>query len=342
MRWMQASVSADIERPIEEVWELASGIEHMTEWMRGVSEPRMTSEGGMALGATFASKYTYRGESFDVDYEVTEYDPPRRRQISSLEGPFPFTGTLTLEAIEGGTPAVAAWRAALDAQIEIYRSDDSAYFRARAADLMDLRDRVVGLICGEGQGSKMKAPDAIYVARDLAPSRFLETDWNRYRGAALMGGSASSHVAILARARGVPLLIGVGGAEEALRDGAEAILAASNPLMIDGHSMAYAPDKHIGGSIDPFRNAQAAGHRPAQAVLNVAQLQRAAAQVRVRRDPLNHRIESSQTSSQGVQSADDPLLQSMADLIKELFTAMHRGERFAEGSPLQRARKTGC
>ena len=137
-----------------------------------------------------------------------------------------------IEAIEGGKSAAAAWREALDAQIEIYRSDDSEYFRARAADLMDLRDRVVGLFCGEVRGSKMKAPDAIYVAQDLAPSRFLETDWSRYRGAALMGGSASSHVAILARARGVPLLIGVGEAKESLRDGAEAILDAEDGQLI--------------------------------------------------------------------------------------------------------------
>ncbi len=137
-----------------------------------------------------------------------------------------------IETIDGGKPAAAAWRSALDAQIDIYRSDDSEYFRARAADLMDLRDRVVGLICGEGQGSKMKVSDAIYVAQDLAPSRFLETDWNRYRGAALMGGSASSHVAILARARGVPLLIGVGEAKESLRDGAEAILDAEDGRLI--------------------------------------------------------------------------------------------------------------
>ncbi len=117
MRWMQASASVDIERPIEQVWELASGIERMPEWTRGVSEPRMTSEGGMALGATFVSKYTHRDESFDVDYEVTEYDPPRRRQISSLDGPFPFTGTLTLEAIEGGTRVTNAVRAGSDALI---------------------------------------------------------------------------------------------------------------------------------------------------------------------------------------------------------------------------------
>ena len=151
-------------------------------------------------------------------------------QIALLEDP-ELTAP-AIEAIEGGQPAVAAWREALDAQIDIYRSDDSAYFRARAADLMDLRDRIVGLICGEGQGSKIEASDAIYVAQDLAPSRFLETDWSRYRGAALMAGSASSHVAILARARGVPLLIGIGGAEEALRDGAEAILDAEDGRLI--------------------------------------------------------------------------------------------------------------
>jgi phosphotransferase system enzyme I (PtsI) len=137
-----------------------------------------------------------------------------------------------VEAIAGGESAALAWRQALDVQIEIYRSDDSEYFRARAADLMDLRDRVTGLICGEGQGSKIEASDAIYVAQDLAPSRFLETDWSRYRGAALIGGSASSHVAILARARGMPLLIGIGGPGAALRDGAEAILDAEDGRLI--------------------------------------------------------------------------------------------------------------
>lgn len=117
MRWMKVSASVEIVCPIEEVWELVSGIEHMPEWMGGVSEPRMTSEGGMALGATFASKYTYRGETFDVDYEVTGYDPPHCHQISSLDGPFPFVGTLRLEPIEGGTRATNTVRAGSDALI---------------------------------------------------------------------------------------------------------------------------------------------------------------------------------------------------------------------------------
>ena len=50
----------------------------------------------------------------------------------------------------------------------------------------------------------------ILVADDLAPSRFLEIDWKRSSGIALTGGSASSHVAMLARARGVPMVVGLG------------------------------------------------------------------------------------------------------------------------------------
>ena len=54
-------------------------------------------------------------------------------------------------------------------------------------------------------------PDgAILVADDLAPSRFLEIDWTRGAGIALKAGSATSHVATLARARGVPMVVSLG------------------------------------------------------------------------------------------------------------------------------------
>jgi phosphotransferase system enzyme I (PtsI) len=136
------------------------------------------------------------------------------------------------EALAQGASAAEAWRQALETQIEIYRDDESAYFQARAADLVDLRERVSAILLGQTEPDTGAAGDAIYVAEDLAPSRFLETDWSRYRGAALIGGSASSHVAMLARARGVPLLIGLEGARAALRDGAEAILDAEDGRLI--------------------------------------------------------------------------------------------------------------
>ena len=46
-------------------------------------------------------------------------------------------------AVRAGQPADQAWGAALDREIAEYRAADDATFEARAADLVDLRDRVV-------------------------------------------------------------------------------------------------------------------------------------------------------------------------------------------------------
>ena len=115
-----------------------------------------------------------------------------------------------LAAIAAGAPAARAWGQALDAQIADYRAADDPYFRARAADLADLRDRVLRALAGVGEAAPSLPDGAIVVAEDLPPSRFLEIDWTRFAGVALTSGSATSHVAMLARARGVPMVVGLG------------------------------------------------------------------------------------------------------------------------------------
>jgi phosphotransferase system enzyme I (PtsI) len=138
-------------------------------------------------------------------------------------------GTLTepvLEAIAKGAAADAAWERALAAEIDDFAAASDAYFRGRAADLCDLRDRVLERLCGTV--SEPLPRGAIVVAEELAPSQFLATDWNG-GGLVLHRGSATSHVAILARARGVPMLVGVdpaqlNGHREALLDAAEGVL----------------------------------------------------------------------------------------------------------------------
>ena len=112
--------------------------------------------------------------------------------------------------IDRGMGAVSAWQAAIGEQIAVYESADDEYFRARASDLADLRDRVIGVLCGAGNAVPRDVPDgAIVLAEDMTPSVFLSFDWRRLGGAALTGGSRASHVAMLARARGVPLVTGL-------------------------------------------------------------------------------------------------------------------------------------
>ena len=137
-----------------------------------------------------------------------------------------------------GAAAAIAWRAVLDAQIADYEAAEDSYFRARAADLADLCERVAELLLGVAAGPAGGRPDGIYVGEDLAPSRFLELDWQRCRGVVLAGGSSAGHVAILARARGIPLVVALGGFGPQLIDGAPAILDAENGRLIQDPSAA--------------------------------------------------------------------------------------------------------
>ena len=113
-----------------------------------------------------------------------------------------------LEQIAAGTDAANAWSAALDAEIAGYEAAEDAYFRARSADLRDIRDRVLRALCGGGETTVPAG--AVLFGQDLTPTGFLAADWTAGGGIALSRGSATSHVAMMARARGVPMLVGVG------------------------------------------------------------------------------------------------------------------------------------
>jgi phosphotransferase system enzyme I (PtsI) len=134
------------------------------------------------------------------------------------------------DAIGEGASADHGWRAALGAEIVDYEASEDEHFRARASDLRDIRDRVLAALAGAATEPCLPA-GAIVLAEDLTPSRFLATDWSRGGGIALTRGSASGHVATLARARGVPMIVGIeldlggiGNRDEALIDGESATL----------------------------------------------------------------------------------------------------------------------
>jgi phosphotransferase system enzyme I (PtsI) len=129
---------------------------------------------------------------------------------------------LTLTKIAAGEAADTAWRRTVDAEIAGYE-DGEEYVRARIADLADLRDRVLGHLAGTvGETTPL---GAVLVAKDLTPSRFLATDWAGGGAIALAAGSPTSHVAMLARSRGVPMVVGLGAA--ILDGGTEAIVDGS-------------------------------------------------------------------------------------------------------------------
>ena len=147
-------------------------------------------------------------------------------QIALLEDP--ALSEPAYASISTGDSAAAAWRTCLDAQVAEYEVAEDDYFQARASDLRDLQDRVLAAL-GGGQVADELPTGAILLDRDLTPSRFLALEWARLGGAALNAGSPSSHVAMLARARGVALVTGLG---DAVDTAAEAVLDAEAGLLV--------------------------------------------------------------------------------------------------------------
>lgn len=113
------------------------------------------------------------------------------------------------DAISAGVAADHAWCSALDAEIAGYRAADDEYFAGRAADLVDIRNRVLAHLAGADRDTTI-GPGSIVAGDDISPSIFLAADWTRGGAIALAGGSPSSHVAMLARARGAPMVVGLG------------------------------------------------------------------------------------------------------------------------------------
>ncbi|WP_282605205.1 phosphoenolpyruvate--protein phosphotransferase [Pelagibius sp. Alg239-R121] len=140
-------------------------------------------------------------------------------------------------AVQEGQPADLAWIRVIDSEVTEYREGEDEYFKARAEDLLDLKARVLAALHGNETGfndhaEQTKLDGDIIVAQNLTPSRFLELDWTSYRGAAICGGSPTSHVAILARARGIPLLVGLEDAVETMQHACLAVLDAEDGVLI--------------------------------------------------------------------------------------------------------------
>jgi phosphotransferase system enzyme I (PtsP) len=111
------------------------------------------------------------------------------------------------EALESGLTAEAAVeRVQNDARAKLQRQTDP-YLRERLHDLDDLANRLLRQLTGQGtaHGGALP-PNAILVARNMGPAALLEYDRANLRGLVLEDGSPTSHVAIIARALGVPAI----------------------------------------------------------------------------------------------------------------------------------------
>ena len=132
------------------------------------------------------------------------------------------------EAIDTGLTAEAAVeRVQNDNRARMMRTPDP-YLRERMHDLDDLSNRLLRILTGAlATASRTDLPaNAIVVARNMGPAELLDYDRSKLRGVVLEEGGRTSHVAIVARALGIPAI----GQASGLID----LVDTGSPVIVDG------------------------------------------------------------------------------------------------------------
>ena len=129
--------------------------------------------------------------------------------------------------------AESAVNAVAEKYSSIFAAMDDAYLKERAKDVGDIAKRIVRNLLGGGdsQAFRVEQP-CIVVADELTPSETISLPKHLILGFATDRGSATSHTALLARALGIPSVVGLGSLSEVVKTGDLLLLDGSRGKVI--------------------------------------------------------------------------------------------------------------
>lgn len=149
-------------------------------------------------------------------------------------------GQIEVLLAAGNINAEAAVQQATGELATLFSSLEDEYMRERAADIRDvgqrllscLQEAVWGNLQGTAREEKGTSLDAvIVVAHDLSPSDTAQLDTGLIKGFATQIGGGTSHSAVMARALGIPAVVGLGQALEQVEDGDLIVLDGTAGLL---------------------------------------------------------------------------------------------------------------
>ncbi len=134
--------------------------------------------------------------------------------------------------INGGKSVIEAIESASKIYADMLLSLEDEYLSARASDIRDISSLLIRILTGEvSENQENDKEPYILVASDLSPSETVKLDESKILGFVTFGGTPSSHTAILARAMGIPALVGTGAIDKSL-DGSFALLNAEKGTLV--------------------------------------------------------------------------------------------------------------
>jgi phosphoenolpyruvate-protein phosphotransferase/dihydroxyacetone kinase phosphotransfer subunit len=124
--------------------------------------------------------------------------------------------------IDGGAVATRAWAERLAQVEDEWAALPDPYLRERAHDVRAVGDQVLRALTGAT--ARVTTAEGVLVARDLTPAEAAALDTALVTGVVLAQGSPSAHVAILARARDIPMVVAAGPGVLAVAEGTTVVL----------------------------------------------------------------------------------------------------------------------
>src|SRR3954452_15698592 len=138
------------------------------------------------------------------------------------------------EAIDSGLTAEAAIERVQQRTRARMREIDDPLLQERMHDLEDLSNRLLRIVSGRlGTAAKTGlAHDTVLIARNLGPAELLEYDRRRLKAVVLEEGSLTSHMVIVARAIGVPVIGRLNDIRHSVEDGETILVDGDNGSVI--------------------------------------------------------------------------------------------------------------
>ena len=144
-----------------------------------------------------------------------------------------FLGSCKEKIASGLINAEASVNRVAEKYLSIFEAMDDVYLKERAKDVGDIAKRIIRNLVGgsETQAFRVEQP-CIIVADELTPSETISMPKNLILGFATDRGSNTSHASLLARALGIPAVVGLGALSEAAKTGDLVLLDGSRGKVI--------------------------------------------------------------------------------------------------------------
>lgn len=132
----------------------------------------------------------------------------------------PFTNERVTEMVSQGYSAIYSVSKIYEENEQIFLSMDDEYMRERAADIRDIKTKLLYALSGINEHDLSAiSEEVVIVANDLTPSQTVQLNKKYVKGFATNIGGPTSHTAIMARSLGIPSVVGTNNILELVNDG---------------------------------------------------------------------------------------------------------------------------